>query len=102
MIRGLHATVRAHLPPGRGQRAPFGTDRGHAFIMKGVDTITGKVNGFANIGAAMGAETTTFYGDGFLPIPTNTFTNPLGGRNPAFPEFNTIFEEGGGWWNRLG
>lgn len=68
----------------------FGTDQGHAFIMKGVDTITGKVNGFANIGAAMGAVTGTFYGDGALPMPTSTFTNPLGGFNPAFPEFNTV------------
>lgn|GEM_PF-5581733 len=55
-----------------------------------MDTITGKVNGFANIGAAMGAVTTTFYGDGFLPVPTSTFTNPLGGLNPALPEFNTV------------
>ena len=64
----------------------FGTDSGHPFILKGVDTITGKVNGFTNIGAAMGAVTTTFYGDG----QTMTFTNPLGGANPAFPEFNTV------------
>lgn len=64
----------------------FGTDAGHPFIFKGVDTITGRVNGFTNIGAAMGAVTTTFYGDG----QTQTFTNPLGGLNPAFPEFNTV------------
>jgi hypothetical protein len=30
------------------------SDSGHPFIMKGVDTITGKVNGFLNIGGAMG------------------------------------------------
>jgi len=64
----------------------FGTDSGHAFIMKGVDTITGEVNGFANIGAAMGAVTRTFYGNG----TTNTFTNPLGGANPYYPEFATV------------
>jgi hypothetical protein len=73
-------------PPSADNSQLFGTDAGHPFILKGVDTITGKVNGFANIGAAMGAVTTTFYGDGL----TNTFTNPLGGLNPAFPEFNTV------------
>ncbi len=78
------------LPPSADNSRLFGTDQGHAFIMKGVDTITGRANGFANIGAAMGAVTTTFYGDGFLAAPTSTFTNPLGGRNPAFPEFNTV------------
>ncbi|MCG6861462.1 MAG: RNA polymerase-associated protein rapA [Chromatiaceae bacterium] len=77
-------------PPSGDNSLLFGTDQGHPFIMKGVDTITGEVNGFTNIGAAMGAVTTTFYGDGFLPMPTSTFTNPLGGLNPAFPEFNTV------------
>jgi hypothetical protein len=63
-----------------------GVDSGHPFILKGVDTITGKVNGFTNIGAAMGGVTTTFYGDG----QNLTFTNPLGGANPANPEFATV------------
>ncbi len=40
-------------------------DAGHSFIMKGVDTITGTVNGFTNIGNAMGQVTNTFYGGGF-------------------------------------
>ncbi len=64
----------------------IGTDSGHSFIFKGVDTITGRVNGFLNIGAAMGGVTTTFYGDG----ATQTFTNPLGGLNPAQPEFASV------------
>jgi len=38
-----------------------GTDAGHPFIMKGVDTITGKVNGFMNIAPAMGAVASTFH-----------------------------------------
>ena len=38
-----------------------GVDAGHPFIMKGVDTITGKVNGFLNIAPAMGAVATTFH-----------------------------------------
>ena len=41
-----------------------GIDAGNPFILKGVDTIVGKTNGFLNIGAAMGAVTTQFYGDG--------------------------------------
>ena len=68
----------------------IGSDSGAPFIMKGVDTITGRVNGFFNIGAAMGAVTTTFYGDGNAPAPSMTFTNPLGGLNPAQPEFATV------------
>lgn len=64
----------------------IGSDSGQAFIFKGVDTITGRVNGFLNIGAAMGGVTTTFYGDG----QNLTFTNPLGGLNPAQPEFASV------------
>jgi len=37
-----------------------GQDRGHPFIMNGVDVITGGVNGFFNIGAAFGSVTNTF------------------------------------------
>jgi hypothetical protein len=76
----------ADNPFGVSNDALIGSDSGHAFIMKGVDTITGRVNGFLNIGGAMGGVTTTFYGDGL----TQTFTNPLGGLNPAQPEFVTV------------
>ena len=48
-----------------------GVDSGQAFIMKGVDTIFGRVNGFFNIGAAMGAVTTTFWGGGFTDPAAN-------------------------------
>jgi len=61
------------------------TDHEHPFILKGVDTISGGVNGFFSIGAAMGAVTTTFRGQ-----DPQTFTNPLGGANPNQPEFNTV------------
>jgi len=37
-------------------------DQGHAFIMKGVDTITGKVNGFLNIAPALGLVANAFNG----------------------------------------
>jgi len=35
-------------------------DQGHAFIMKGVDTITGKRNGFLNVAPALAAVASTF------------------------------------------
>ena len=37
-------------------------DFGHAFKMKGVDSITGKVNGFLNIAPALGAVATSAFG----------------------------------------
>jgi hypothetical protein len=37
-------------------------DQGHPFIMKGVDTISGKVNGFYNIAPALGNVAATFQG----------------------------------------
>ncbi len=37
-------------------------DQGHAFIMKGVDSITGKVDGFLNLTPALGAVANSFYG----------------------------------------
>jgi len=35
-------------------------DDGHAFIMKGVDTLTGSVNGFINVAPGLGASATAF------------------------------------------
>jgi hypothetical protein len=55
-----------------GNTALVGVDAGNPFMMKGVDTIVGRVNGFFNIGAAMGQVTDTFY--------SASFTNPI---NPA-------------------
>jgi len=48
-----------------------GVDDGHPFIMKGVDTISGGVNGFFNIGAAMGGVTSIFWGGGFTDPALN-------------------------------
>ena len=49
-----------------------GQDRGHPFIMKGVDIITGGVNGFFNMGAAFGAVTNTcFPTGGFVQSPVS-------------------------------
>ncbi len=59
-----------------------GRDSGHPFIMKGVDVITGGVNGFFNLGAAFGGVINTFAAGGF--------TNPLNGANPGTPEFATV------------
>jgi hypothetical protein len=43
--------------------------QGHAFIMKGVDTITGKVNGFLNVAPALGATATIFDRVAQSPFP---------------------------------
>jgi len=53
-------------------------DQGHAFIMKGVDTISGKKNGMINIVPAMGQVATAFDAAG----------NALGFGNGALPGFN--------------
>jgi len=46
-------------------------DSGHAFVMKGVDTITGKVHGMMNIAPALGKVATTFAA---YPGSDGTFT----------------------------
>ena len=45
-------------------------DQGHPFVMKGVDTITGKVNGFLNIAPALATVSSTFNG-----LATGGFTD---------------------------
>ena len=62
-----------------------GRDRGQPFIVKGVDVITGGVNGFFNMGATFGAVTNTF--GGANPFGAN-FIDPVGGLNPS--EFGTV------------
>lgn len=64
-----------------------GQDRGHPFVMKGVDVITGGVNGFFNLGAAFGGVINTF--GGFNPLALN-FIDPFGGLNPGMPELATV------------
>ncbi|MCB1790928.1 MAG: RNA polymerase-associated protein rapA [Gammaproteobacteria bacterium] len=66
-----------------------GQDTGHPFIMRGVDVITGGVNGFFNMGAAFGGVINTF--GGFNPLALN-FLNPGGVFNPAAgtPEAVTV------------
>jgi hypothetical protein len=63
-----------------------GQDRDHPFILKGVDVITGGVNGFFNIGSAFAGVTNTFSQGGFL--------SPGGSGTPApgnpFAEFTTV------------
>jgi hypothetical protein len=55
--------------------------QGHAFIMKGVDTITGKVNGFLNVAPALGSVATVFdrisyaFGNTGLKDQTSTSVN---------------------------
>ena len=57
-----------------------GRDRGHPFIMNGVDVITGGVNGFFNIGAGFGSVTNTFFigGAGGSFTDPGEFANALG------------------------
>jgi len=59
-------------------------DAGHPFIMKGVDTITGKVNGFVNIAPALGKVANYFVGaagggtalyDSWQAATVNEFSN---------------------------
>jgi hypothetical protein len=52
-------------------------DAGNAFIMKGSDTLTGQVNGFMNIGPAMG-KVATFFASGGQNLASITATNPYG------------------------
>ena len=49
------------------------SDKGHPFIMKGVDTITGRTNGFLNIAPDIGAVAQVF-NSGFGPLKNNGFT----------------------------
>jgi hypothetical protein len=64
----------------------LGVDAGNPFMMKGVDTIIGKSNGFFNIGAAMGAVTETFRGGGFTDPDSGNSTYYV----PAPPESTTV------------
>ncbi|HIF52014.1 MAG TPA: RNA polymerase-associated protein rapA, partial [Thiotrichaceae bacterium] len=59
-------------------------DAGHAFIMKGVDSITGKVNGFMNVAPALGKVANYFVGaagggtalyDSWQAATVNEFSN---------------------------
>jgi hypothetical protein len=64
-----------------------GQDSGQPFIAKGIDVITGGVNGFFNLGAAFGGVINTF--GGANPQGLN-FIDPFGGQNPGMPEFATV------------
>ncbi|MDB2590661.1 RNA polymerase-associated protein rapA [Candidatus Thioglobus sp.] len=69
-------------------------DQGHAFIMKGVDSITGKVDGFLNLVPAMGSVASTFNGS---PGYTNGALNAATGLTVAA----YIAGGGGGSWTGL-
>jgi len=56
-------------------------DAGHPFIMKGVDAITGQVNGFRNITPKLASTAQTFTNG--APLLANVFNNFLG--SPLFP-----------------
>jgi hypothetical protein len=84
-----------------------GVDAGNPYLMKGVDTIIGQVNGFLNIGAAMGAVTSQFSGNGKAYVTDGAGSSGNGGYsfiNPYYdadgttdtngnsfaPEYNTV------------
>ena len=69
-----------------------GHNQGHAFILKGVDTITGQQNGFLNIAPDLGSIAAGF-GAGFLPFGTqNSFgglsSSPVASVTPGNPLVN--------------
>ena len=70
-------------------RVHSNSDKGHPFIMKGVDTITGRVNGFLNIAPDIGA-TATVFNNGFGPLRARGFTYSTVGEfiNGQVPAFN--------------
>ena len=53
-------------------------DRGHPFIFKGVDTITGRVNGFLNIAPALGNVSNSFHNFASGGAFTGGAPNPAG------------------------
>jgi len=54
-----------------------GGDSGHPFIMKGVDTITGQVNGFLNIAPKLANVAGSFTNATFIPAFGPGMSNPL-------------------------
>jgi len=64
-IQAIVSQTEANKIAGLSQSSNAGTvhnnsDQGHAFIMKGVDSITGKINGFLNIAPDIGATAAVF------------------------------------------
>ncbi len=53
-------------------------DSGHAFIMKGVDSITGPVNGFLNVSPALANVASSFHNAAFGGAFTGGAANPAG------------------------
>jgi hypothetical protein len=84
-------------------------DQGNPYVMKGVDTITGKVNGFLNIGPAMGKVSTffaTYAGQGTLSSGTTglrsyTATRVTDYVNDVTVQDNTDYNGGNpGYWSQ--
>jgi hypothetical protein len=57
-LQAIVAQSRPNFIPG----LDAGSDKGHPFILKGVDTITGQVDGFLNITPALGSTAAAFQG----------------------------------------
>jgi hypothetical protein len=77
-------------------------DQGHAFVMKGVDSITGKVNGFLNIAPALGLVANAFngmaaaYTNLMADFDASTVQGYSTGVVPGFFEASTRHSDGAG------
>ena len=60
--RNIDTSVRANAANGADTTTAAGHSQGSAFVMKGVDSITGKTNGFLNIVPDLGSVAAGFYG----------------------------------------
>jgi hypothetical protein len=90
--RNINEGVRANSVTG-GARADLTTDSGHSqgqqFVMKGVDSITGKRNGFVNIVPDLGAVAGGFYDTFKTGLATNpTTVSSFAGYSAAFLSTN--------------
>ncbi|MBT5268580.1 MAG: hypothetical protein HOL70_03955, partial [Candidatus Marinimicrobia bacterium] len=98
--RGVDTSVRSNNLDGS-DKVYAGTDEGHAFMMKGPDSITGGVNGFLNIAPDLGSIAAGF-GGAFMPLGSAaTELGGLGGMvysgiadNPATTAVNEGYTDG--------
>jgi len=72
--RNIDTSVRANAANGADTTTTAGHNQGSAFVMKGVDSITGKTNGFLNIVPDLGSVAAGFYGQFGTNLAVSTMT----------------------------
>ena len=72
-----------------------GVDAGHPFLMKGVDTITGTVNGFLNIVPALAAVSETFSDNFDGGYGAGALNSNIGGSNSTLTSVTGFVQAGG-------